>query len=283
MASADSGRSWFRTQPVPGVDGVLRIDEPHYFAGNRANVYLLRGTSLDLLVDSGLGVCNLREYLVASRLIDADPDPAVDGARRRPLLCVCTHIHFDHSGGLADFDEVAVHSDEAEALSAADQVRTVTWMADDQFAAPPSPGFRASSYRVRPVKPERIRVLREGDTLDLGDRQLDVLSTPGHSPGSVCLLDRRAGLLFSGDTLYDGGLIDWLPGSDVGAYRASLSRLRSLEGVRTVLPGHYAAFGAGRMREIAEEYLRGDHALARAAKPLVSAYFHAKAGPCCLS
>jgi hydroxyacylglutathione hydrolase len=84
------------------------------------------------------------------------------------------------------------------------------------------------------------RELREGDQLRIGDLSFDVLHTPGHSEGSVCLYEERRALLLSGDVLFAGsyGRTD-LPGGDDAAMVASLSRLaRELpDGVR-VLPGH---------------------------------------------
>ena len=57
------------------------------------------------------------------------------------------------------------------------------------------------------------------------------MHTPGHSPGGICLFDRQAGVLFSGDTLYDSRLFDELPGSDIGSYLKTIARLRLLAGI----------------------------------------------------
>ena len=82
--------------------------------------------------------------------------------------------------------------------------------------------------------------LHEGEQLHIGDLVFDVLHTPGHTEGSVCLYEERAGLLLAGDVLFAGsyGRTD-LPGGDDGAMVASLGRLVAElpHGVR-VLPGH---------------------------------------------
>ena len=69
---------------------------------------------------------------------------------------------------------------------------------------------------------------RIGDVINLGDRQLTVLHMPGHSRGSICLHDRDNKLLFSGDVVYDGAMIDWLPYSRVSDYISSCERLVGL-------------------------------------------------------
>ena len=77
----------------------------------------------------------------------------------------------------------------------------------------------------------------EGDKIALGNRVFEVMHTPGHSPGGICLLDSREGVLFSGDTIYDSRLFDELPGSDISAYVKIFARLRSLAGISSVCPG----------------------------------------------
>lgn len=82
--------------------------------------------------------------------------------------------------------------------------------------------------------------LHEGEQLRIGDLVFDVLHTPGHTEGSVCLYEERAALLLSGDVLFAGsyGRTD-LPGGDDAAMVASLARLaRDLPSAVRVLPGH---------------------------------------------
>lgn len=97
-----------------------------------------------------------------------------------------------------------------------------------------------------------------GDVINLGDRQLTVLHMPGHSRGSICLHDKDNKLLFSGDVVYDGSMIDWLPYSAVGDYVRSCQRLVEMvdkEEVEQIMPGHYNAFGAKRLHRLASTYI----------------------------
>ena len=103
-------------------------------------------------------------------------------------------------------------------------------------AAAPGPGFDPASFRQ--ARSEPTGCLHDGDMIDLGDRRLEVLHLPGHSPGSICLLDTDARILFTGDVVYAGGLIDevW-PGTDRMNYIRSMRRLAEV-GVSIAFPGH---------------------------------------------
>ena len=111
------------------------------------------------------------------------------------------------------------------------------------LAIHPDDEYRLSGDNVYgfPVEPSTAdRHLHEGEQLRIGDLVFDVLHTPGHTEGSVCLYEERAGLLLSGDCLFPGG---WgrtdLPGGDEDQMVASLARLaRVIAPTTRVLPGH---------------------------------------------
>ncbi len=207
----------------------------------RANLWHVRGRDLDLLIDTGMGLASLRAALGPST--------------GRPLLAVATHVHCDHAGGLHEFPERAIHEAEAAALAAPRDADTAAHLfrAEPQaVGATPHAGFDASAYAVRPAPATRL--LRDGDRIDLGDRVFTVLHLPGHSPGSIALLDERAGVLFSGDVVYDGLLVDDLPHASPADYRRSMARLRDLP-VRVVHAGHRASFGRARLVQLVDRYL----------------------------
>ena len=101
---------------------------------------------------------------------------------------------------------------------------------------------------------QATRLIVEGDIVDLGDHAFEVLHLPGHSPGSIALWEASSGTLFSGDAIYDGALLDQIPGSDIPAYVRSMERLRDLS-ARIVHAGHDPSFGRDRLIELADAYL----------------------------
>ncbi|XP_028605408.1 acyl-coenzyme A thioesterase MBLAC2 [Podarcis muralis] len=255
-----SALEWFAHKSLGG--GIYWIQERFYESGNRANIWLVRGSQRDVVIDTGLGLRSLPDYLRLAGLLGAEGDekallsPEGAAGRPRPLLAVATHVHFDHAGGLHQFDEVAVHSAEARALRRGDNYETVTWLSDSEVVRQPSPGWSARQFRVRPVQP--TLVLQEGDVIHLGDRQLTVMHMPGHSRGSICLHDRERKILFSGDVVYDGSMIDWLPYSRINDYVTSCQRLIDLVNrglVEKVLPGHFNTFGAEQLYRLASNYI----------------------------
>jgi hydroxyacylglutathione hydrolase len=140
-------------------------------------------------------------------------------------LIVTTHRHWDHIG-----DNAAV----AEATGAQIAVHAL----DRHGLEHPAP-----LYAPFPIPPSVPAVeLAEGGIVSFGTIRFEVLHTPGHTEGSVCLLDRGTGLLISGDTLFAGawGRTD-LPGGSDEAMVESLSRLSRLDPSLRVLPGHGAA------------------------------------------
>jgi hydroxyacylglutathione hydrolase len=147
-------------------------------------------------------------------------------------LIVSTHGHWDHIGDNARVSEqtgasIAVHPLDAHRLTDPQPL----WA---PFDIPPS---------VPAVE------LAEGGEIRFGSIRLEVLHTPGHTEGSVCLFDRADGTLLSGDTLFAGsfGRVD-LAGGDATAMVESLARLARFDDPIAVLPGHGAATTIGRER-----------------------------------
>lgn len=251
---------WFRLTWVTGRTALLT--EPHVHEFLQAGIWYLRGRDRDLLVDTGAGAAALAPVL--ARL--------ARGGRPRELVCLVTHAHIDHIGGFHEFGRRLLHPAERDAAARIGELSplaTATWpedlkedFADSGFLLPPilvdavpSAGFDPEAFRIVPAAPTHH--VRGGDELDLGDRRFTIIDLPGHTPGSIGLIDHEERALLSGDAIYEGGLVDTLPESDVEAYLGTMDRLRRLD-VDVVYPGHGEPFARARLRELAEEYLR-DH------------------------
>jgi glyoxylase-like metal-dependent hydrolase (beta-lactamase superfamily II) len=243
---------WFTRSRID--DTITLLIEQDAEPAARCNIWHVRGRDRDLLVDTGLGVVSLREEIA---------DLSDHG-----VVAVATHGHYDHIGGLYEFDERAGHAADISgglALTSSPLVRTGFSEAllgvfeaagypvpEVLLTALPKEGFELEAFRQR--WPTLTWSLEEGAVIDLGDRAFEVLHLPGHSPGSIGLWDSRAGALFSGDAIYDGGLLDELPGSDIDEYVATIRRLRDLP-VAVVHGGHEPSFGRQRLVELADDYL----------------------------
>ena len=232
--------TWYETKALD--DGVTHIWEPHIKPFYRCNIWHVRGRDRDVLLDTGMGVVPLRARLAA--------------LAEQPLLAVASHTHFDHIGSHHEFAERAVHRAEADILAAPTRAGTLAelYVGDDIFTALPPGDYDSAAYRVVPAPATRL--LGDGDRIDLGDRRLEVLHLPGHSPGSIALWEAATGILFSGDAVYDGPLIDDCYHSDVSDYLASMERLRRLP-ARVVHGGHFPSFGRDRFLGLIDDYIAG--------------------------
>jgi len=234
---------WFQHERV--APDLIRITEKYFDPIARANLWLLEGRDRHLLIDTGLGVSDLASYLA----------PLLD----KPLTVVCTHMHFDHAGGLADFKNTCLHCHEIDLMQRGDADAALArpdqgFNLDEYFAELPYAGFSAAAYRFRPCVVQRA--LQEGDVIDLGNRALEVVHLPGHSPGSIALHERAQDTLYSGDVVYDGELIDNALGCVPEEYGRSMERLARLA-PGLVHPGHYHSFDTERMHHLIAEYLAG--------------------------
>lgn len=127
------------------------------------------------------------------------------------------------------------------------------YVTDEIFTALPPAPYASALYQVKAAPATRL--LWDGDVVDLGDRHFEVIHTPGHSPGGIALWEAATGVLFSGDIVYDGPLIEDTYHSDAADYVRSMKRLYDLP-VRVVHGGHFASYGRERHREIIGNWLR---------------------------
>lgn len=212
---------WFEVYGVK--DSIYAIYEPYQW--QEVISYLIIGNEFALLVDTGNGIGNIKEV--------------VESVTNLPIRVLNTHSHYDHVGGNADFDFVygmdteftrgrakgLPHERVAEEVSAAALCKGLPV------------GVMAEEHHIRPY--EINQVIGEGFIVDLGNRQLEVISIPGHTPDAIGLLDKANGLLWTGDTFYVGPIWLFAKETDLVAYKNSIDRLAALAPSLThLLPAH---------------------------------------------
>ncbi len=210
---------WFAVEPLDGDTYV--ISEPRHW--EETHCYLLIGSERAALIDTGLGVADIRS--VVERLTD------------RPVLALTTHAHWDHIGGHGLFPSIGAHEREVGWLTERFPVPLAAVKANllrEPCDFPPE--FDADQYRL--YRGPVTRVLRGGDEIDLGGRRIIALHTPGHSPGHCCFYEPERGTLYSGDLIYRGCLYAFYPTTDPVAYMHSVHRVSRLP-VSRLLPGHH--------------------------------------------
>jgi glyoxylase-like metal-dependent hydrolase (beta-lactamase superfamily II) len=235
------------------LPGVHLVELPLPFTLGSINVYLVRLADGYLLIDCGMGTEACFQALSRAA-------KAVGAGWHDIREIVLTHVHPDHMGLAPRLLELtgarlSMHAHDAEYLGELTQTeRYLTW-ADGVMREAGVTGdiiakIRGSSNEIHKhfhtLKPDRL--LQGGEKIATSVGELEVLWTPGHSPGHVCLYGRERRVLFAGDQLLEqiSPNIGWLPDRDpLGEFLESLRELERLE-VDLILPSHGAPFSGHR-------------------------------------
>lgn len=211
--------NWFSVSKID--DNTFAINEDKHW--EETHCYLLCGVKSALLIDTGLGVANIKKV--------------VDSLTLLPVLVVTTHIHWDHIGGHKYFENIAVHEAEKEWLSIKFPIPLQA--VKHNLVCKPCDfplDFSIDSYQLPKISPQQI--LHDGDCLDLGERKITVIHTPGHSPGHCCFYEPERKYLYSGDLIYSGCLDAFYPTTDPQLFWQSVKKIQHLD-VERVLPAHH--------------------------------------------
>ena len=210
---------WFTVEKIDAQ--TFAISE--YKHWEETHCYLLCGQERSLLIDTGLGVANIKKI--------------VDSLTELPVMVVTTHVHWDHIGGHQYFDNIAVHELEKDWLSVKfpiplQVVKSNLTKSSCDFPAE----FDIDTYRIFQGMPQRV--FHDGDWLDLGSRKIQVVHTPGHSPGHCCFYEPGRNYLFSGDLIYKGCLYAFYPTTDPQLFYHSVKRVQKYK-ISRILPSHH--------------------------------------------
>lgn len=211
--------NWFTVEEIDSK--TYSISEYKHY--EETHCYLLIGNDKCLLIDTGLGIGNMQEV--------------INSLTNLPVKVVTTHVHWDHIGGHKYFDDIAVHEAEIEWLSS--KFPTSRNIVMDSLLKEPCEFpvyFNKDEYEIYQGNPTLI--LHNNDLIDLGNRYVRVIHTPGHSPGHICLYEKERGYLYTGDLVYEGCLYAFFPSTDPYEFMMSIKRVKELE-IKRILPGHH--------------------------------------------
>lgn len=231
VPSADPWFSVYRLRP-----DLYAIYESRHF--QEVISYLIIGRDRALLQDTGMGIGNIRKV--------------VDDLYSGEVVVVNTHSHFDHIGGNHLFPLVHI-LDHPVAIKRMkyglphDMVRQN--LVGDSTILPYPEGFDPATYHIEPC---HYTAIQSGHIFDLGDKQLQVIATPGHSPDSLMLFDEANKLLFTGDTYYPATLYAHLDSPDgltsaVDIYRKTIHMIADRFSAYTVYASHNEPVRPGRV------------------------------------
>jgi glyoxylase-like metal-dependent hydrolase (beta-lactamase superfamily II) len=237
---------WFEVYKP--ASGVYAIYEPHQ--SEEVISYLIVGEKRALLFDTGMGISDIKK--VTAELT------------RLPIVVLNSHTHNDHVGGNWQFDTVyGMDTDFTRKNAKGSSADAQAEIAPGEICGTLPKGFDRKSYATKSWTIATF--LENDDRIDLGERNLEVIATPGHTPDAISLLDRANGLLFTGDTYYPAPIWLFRPETDLDAYAASIQHLASLAphlklvlgahnipvASPTVLPRLVTAFAAVRAGKVA--------------------------------
>lgn len=160
-----------------------------------ANCYLVIGTEKAMLIDMGTGLGDLKGFIHTLSSL--------------PLYIVATHGHTDHIGGCGQFEKIYLHPADFEQFKKMSKLRTRRAFLSIQKSAKDL-GIRLKDLTKPEFETELIPI-ENNMIFELGNKTIKIIHTPGHTPGSVILLDEQDKIMFTGDNV-NPVLFMFLPG-----------------------------------------------------------------------
>ncbi|MBT5074393.1 MAG: MBL fold metallo-hydrolase [Kordiimonadaceae bacterium] len=217
----DAGQNWYETYII--AENTYAISAPNHWQGTIS--YLLLGSDKALLVDTGMGIGNIKK--------------TVDAITTLPVIVINSHSHYDHVSNNHHFETI-YGRDLAFTEKNSSGHPKATWDNAIQPSAikknlPDS--FSFENYQSKPF--EINKYVEDGEIIDLGGREVEIIFTPGHTPDSMLFFDRELGLLMTGDTFFPSTLWAHRADADFKNYLDSAQRMAAMQGqVKYILPGH---------------------------------------------
>jgi len=217
----DYDNDWFELYDV--APGVTAIYEP--FQWQEAISYLIQGDDKALLFDTGNGIGDIATVVKALTI--------------KPVSVLNSHSHYDHVGGNYAYKKIygmntAFTRDRQSGHKNAD----IAIEASKQALCKPLPtGVTEENHIGRSYQVSEF--IKDGHIIDLGNRKLQVVHTPGHTPDALVLIDQKHGLMFTGDSYYSGPIWLYAPETDLAQYQKSLEiMIQKSQNIKHLLPAH---------------------------------------------
>jgi len=217
----NSNSAWFEVYEV--TKDTYALLEP--FHSEEVISYLIIGDDSAILFDTGMGIADIQAEIKRLTYL--------------PVMVINSHSHYDHIGGNSLFNQILAFNNvwEIQRLKRGYSINECKFFMEPENYINLPPKFDLEHYQILPSNITRI--LDSNETIDLGNRRIKILHTPGETPGSVCLQDLDKNILFTGDIFYPGTL--WLHRieNDLRLYLQTMEKLCLLESkLEFICPGH---------------------------------------------
>jgi glyoxylase-like metal-dependent hydrolase (beta-lactamase superfamily II) len=208
LEEIQTSQNWYEVYKLK--EDTYAIYEPFQF--DESISYLIIGEEKAVVIDTGTGLGDMKSL--------------IQEITHMPVSVINTHSHWDHIGANSQFKEIAC-LDEPTCITTLQKgmpnARLRESITGDSVWKPLPEEIDPNEWEIPPVEPTKL--LHEGDIIQLGERTLEVIHTPGHSPDSICLLDAENRILFTGDLFFPGPLYAFGEDVDLNDYTASIDKI----------------------------------------------------------
>jgi glyoxylase-like metal-dependent hydrolase (beta-lactamase superfamily II) len=218
----DQPDPWFEVYKL--TDTVYAIYEDGQF--EEVISYLVLGDERGVIIDTGNGIGNIKAV--------------VEGLTDLPVAVLNTHTHGDHIGGNHQFDEVYAYDTEFSRdreMHGQTREQMGNYLEAEMVWKSLPDYLDVEKWKIPPFKVTKW--VKDGEIIDLGGRKLEIIHTPGHTPDSLCILDRENKIFWTGDSFYPAPIYVYAPTTSLDQFIESFRKMAELiSEYEWVMPSH---------------------------------------------